>query len=178
MIISLCGFMGAGKSTVGKYLAQFLGYKFIDLDIYIEQKLGMSVSDFFSQNGEEAFRKEEFIALSEIVEEFYRTKSNLILALGGGTVTREACASIVREKTTGVYLYCHKDELVRRLRKRTANRPLLQGKSDDELRIYIQNLMDAREGFYKSCAKYTISTQSGQLSRVIDDILNEVEFEG
>ena len=71
MIISLCGFMGAGKSTVGKYLAQLLRYDFIDLDQYIEQKYNMTVNDFFAQKGEEAFRLEEYDSLSEIVGKYY-----------------------------------------------------------------------------------------------------------
>lgn len=168
--------MGAGKSTVGKYLAQLLRYDFIDLDQYIEQKYNMTVNDFFAQKGEEAFRLEEYDSLSEIVGKYYG-KGNLILALGGGTVTREACASVVREKTYGLYLYCSKDELVRRLKRRRESRPLLKDKSDDELADYIQRLMDARENAYKSSSKRTVSTQNGQLANVIDTILAEVEFE-
>ena len=178
MIISLCGFMGVGKSTVGKYLAQFLRYKFIDLDQYIEAKHNTTVSDYFARCGEEAFRQEEYNSLKEIVDEFSVGKNgNLVLALGGGTVTREACASLVRERCYGVYLHCPKEELVKRLRKRTANRPLLQGKSEEELKVYIENMMELREPAYKSCSKCVISTQSGQLSKVIDDILEMVEFE-
>ncbi len=176
MIISLCGFMGAGKSTVGKYLAQMLRYDFIDLDQYIEQKYNMTINAFFAQKGEEAFRLEERDSLLEIVEKYYG-KKNLILALGGGTVTREACASIVREKTYGLYLYCSKDELVRRLKRRRESRPLLKDKSDEELAEYVQGLMDAREEAYRSSSKCVISTQNGQLASVIDTILAEVEFE-
>ena len=132
MIISLCGFMGVGKSTVGKYLAQFLRYKFIDLDRYIEAKHNKTVSEYFSEFGEESFRQEEYNSLKEIVGEFScNGKENLILALGGGTVTREACAELVRKSCCGIYLYCPKDELVMRLRKKRANRPLLQSKSDE-----------------------------------------------
>lgn len=170
--------MGVGKSTVGRYLAQFLRYKFIDLDHYIEEKYNTTVSAYFAEYGEEAFRQEEFNSLKEIIESCSeRGKGNLILALGGGTVTREACAALVREKCYGIYLYCPKDELVKRLRKRTANRPLLQGKSEEELGIYVENLMNAREPAYKACSKRIISTQSGQLPQVIDEILNSVEFE-
>ena len=170
--------MGVGKSTVGKYLAQFLRYKFIDLDRYIEAKHNMSVSEYFSQFGEEAFRQEEYNSLKEIVDEFSSgERGNLILALGGGTVTREACAAIVRDRCCGIYLYSPKEELVRRLRRKRTNRPLLQGKSDEELSRYIENLFQARESAYESSSKYIINTQSGNLVQVIDDILGRVEFE-
>lgn len=170
--------MGVGKSTVGKYLAQFLRYKFIDLDRYIEEKYGKSITEFFHEFGEEAFRLEEYNSLREIVDEYSSgNDKNLILALGGGTVAREESAAIVRDRCCGIYLYCPKEELVRRLRKKRANRPLLQGKNEDELRFYIENLFETREPAYKAASKYIISTESGRLSQVIDDILRTVEFE-
>ena len=70
MIISLCGFMGAGKSTIGKHLARITGYTFIDLDHYIEEKVDMSIPEFFKKEGEEAFRAEEFASLQEILDEY------------------------------------------------------------------------------------------------------------
>ena len=79
MIISLCGFMGAGKSTVGKFLSNYLGTDFIDLDNMLEKRFGCSISDYFAKNGEEPFRAEEYDALSEI---FTESKKNLVLALG------------------------------------------------------------------------------------------------
>lgn len=176
MIISLCGFMGAGKSTVGKYLAQMLRYDFIDLDQYIENKYNTTVNAFFAEKGEEAFRMEEYNSLLEIIESYSGGK-NLVLALGGGTVTRERCSAVIKEKSYGIYLHCSKDELVRRLKRRRQSRPLLRDKSDNELADYVQSLMDAREGAYISSSKCTISTQERQLAKVIDEILAKVEFE-
>lgn len=168
--------MGAGKSTVGKYLARMLRYDFIDLDKYIENKHNTSINAFFASNGEEAFRIEEYRSLVEITEMYSKGK-NLILALGGGTVTRENSANIIRERCFGIYLQCPKNELVRRLRRRRDNRPLLKDKSEAELSDYIQNLMDARENAYRSSSKCTISTENRQLADVIDLILTVVEFE-
>ncbi len=176
MIISLCGFMGAGKSTVGKYLAQMLRYDFIDLDQYIENKYNTTVNAFFAEKGEEAFRMEEYTSLQEIAEGYSGGK-NLVLALGGGTVTRERCSVLVKEKSYGIYLYCSKDELVRRLKRRRESRPLLRDKSDDQLAEYIQSLMDAREGAYIFSSRCTVSTQDRPLAKVIDEILAKVEFE-
>ena len=91
MIISLCGFMGSGKSTLGRGLASAYNCRFIDLDDYIEAKWAMSVSALFAKRGEEWFRNEECEALKEIVEEYTYLSSKeqytLVLALGGGTVT-------------------------------------------------------------------------------------------
>ncbi len=197
MIISLCGFMGAGKSTVGKYLAKMLGFAFIDLDSYIEQKLQMSVAEFFAAYGEPAFRKEELCSLKEVLGRYAEdicTTDNadankdgnnsegsvnlsgkgLVLSLGGGTVIQQECAELVKEKTFCIYLYCSKEELVKRLKRNIAKRPVLQGKTDKELENHIENLMNQREGIYKSCANATINTASGNLQQVIDNILKVI----
>ena len=113
--------MGAGKSTIGKHLARITGYPFIDLDHYIEKRVGMSIPEFFKREGEEAFRAEELASLQEILEGDLsgedKKGKNLILSLGGGTVTREACATLIKEKTCCIYLYCKKEELARRVKR-------------------------------------------------------------
>ena len=170
MIISLCGFMGAGKSTIGKYLARTIGFTFIDLDCYIEQKRGISIPELFKTEGEEAFRQEEYDSLQQILEQFGQNK-DLILSLGGGTVTRERCANLIKENTRCIYLYCSKEELARRVARNTSNRPMLQGKSNKELEDHIENLMKQREPIYKSCAHITIDTQCGNIPHIINKIL-------
>lgn len=175
MIVSLCGFMGAGKSTIGKHLARITGYPFIDLDHYIEKRVGMSIPEFFKREGEEAFRAEELASLQEILEGDLsgedKKGKNLILSLGGGTVTREACATLVRENTRCIYLYCKKEELARRVKRNTAQRPILQGKTDKELEEHIGNLMKQRESAYQSCAHTTIDTGNGKIQDVMTKIL-------
>ena len=173
MIISLCGFMGAGKSTIGKYLARTVGFTFIDLDNYIEQKRGTTIPELFKTEGEEAFRQEEFDSLQQIIEQFSQ-KKDLILSLGGGTVTRERCAILIKEHTRCIYLYCSKEELARRVARNTTNRPLLQGKSSQELEDHIENLMKQREPIYKSCAHITIDTQYGNIPQLINKILEVI----
>lgn len=173
MIISLCGFMGAGKSTIGKYLARTVGFTFIDLDNYIEQKRGTTIPELFKTEGEEAFRQEEFDSLQQIIEQFGQ-KKDLILSLGGGTVTRERCATLIKEHTRCIYLYCSKEELARRVARNTTNRPLLQGKSSQELEDHIENLMKQREPLYNSCAHITIDTQYGNIPQLINKILEVI----
>ena len=178
MIVSLCGFMGAGKSTIGKHLARITGYPFIDLDHYIEKRVGMSIPEFFKREGEEAFRAEELASLQEILEGDLsgedKKEKNLILPLGGGTVTREACATLIKEKTCCIYLYCNREELARRLRRNSSNRPLLKEKSDTEMEEFIGNLMQQRENTYICCAKHIVDTAGKRLQDVIEETLNLV----
>ena len=80
MIISLIGYMGSGKTTIGKDLAKALGYEFIDLDLFIESKYELTVSDIFTKYGELGFRKREREALHEVLH-----NTNIVLSVGGGT---------------------------------------------------------------------------------------------
>ena len=93
MIISLTGFMGCGKSCIGKILSEKLGFKFIDLDTWIEEHEGRSVRRIFTENGEAGFRRIETAALGEVIEE----EGDMVLALGGGTLTSAAAATMVHE---------------------------------------------------------------------------------
>ena len=169
MIISLCGFMGAGKSTIGKHIARITGYSFIDLDSYIEKKRGMSIPELFVKEGEEAFRQEEYNSLKEILS---NPSNNLILSLGGGTVTRENCAKLIKEQTKCIYLYCTKEELAKRVSKNPGQRPLLQGKTKQELTDHIHNMMLQREPVYKSCAHAVVDTSNSNLPKIIEQLLN------
>lgn len=170
MIISLCGFMGAGKSTIGKFLASHTGYAFIDLDRYIEAKRGCTIADFFAMAGEKKFREEEFRSLQEIIQEYTQKNNHLILALGGGTVMQPPCADLIKTKTLCLYLYCNQKELVKRLKRGAAKRPLLAGKSDRELEEHIMQLMQQRAAIYESCACAIIDTGDWNIRKVIERI--------
>ena len=173
MIITLCGFMGCGKSTLGRGLAQACGCRFIDLDDYIEAKWAMSVSTIFEKRGEQWFREEECNCLKEIVEEYNylnsKEKYNLVLALGGGTVTSVPSAAVVREHTTCVYLECPKETLLQRLVKNNSRRPLLAGKSEEEMSAAIDSLMARREEIYRSAANTIYNTADKKMGKVLDD---------
>lgn len=162
MIVALCGFMGSGKSTIGRGLASCCNCRFIDLDNYMEDKWAMSVSTIFAKNGEEWFRREECESLKEIVEEYNYLSAKepytLVLALGGGTVTYPPSAEIVKNCTSCVYLQCSKDVLLGRLVKNNSRRPLLAGKSVEELSESIDNLMEQRESIYLNCAQWIYNT--------------------
>ncbi|MDD5301763.1 MAG: shikimate kinase [Elusimicrobia bacterium] len=119
--IYITGFMGAGKSVVGKELARLLRRPFIDLDLSIEREAGSSVASLFARRGEAAFRELEHKALIRAAR-----RSGVIVALGGGTLLDPRHRAIVK-KGYLVSLSCSRAELVRRLAPLRASRPLLAG---------------------------------------------------
>lgn len=119
--IILCGFMGCGKTRVGKQLRKDTGREFVDIDYYIEHREGMRVSEIFEKFGEEEFRKKE----NEAVKILSKRK-NLIIACGGGTVLREENVNVFHE-TGGVIVFLNVPVVVLQERlKNDTKRPLLQ----------------------------------------------------
>ena len=141
--IILIGYMGAGKTTIGKILAKDLGIPFYDLDWYIETRMRKKVKQIFDERGEEGFRIIEKNMLHEVAE-----FENVVVACGGGT----PCFFDNMEYLVGqgdvVYLRGTPDVLFRHLKMGKGVRPLLLGKSDDELLEYIKENVEKREEFY------------------------------
>ncbi len=122
--ISLIGFMGCGKSSVGKCLAALLPEcRLIDLDTYIEEKEGKNIPEIFNEYGEAAFRRMEREALEEIFSATDRPRT--ILSLGGGTVTSEPCRQLIRQHTDCFYLRATTDTLLAALKGHSEGRPML-----------------------------------------------------
>lgn len=122
--ISLIGFMGCGKSSVGKILATLLPeYRLIDLDSYIEEKRGLTIPEIFNEYGEAAFRRMEREALEEIFSD--KSRPRAILSLGGGTVTTEECRRLIRQHTDCFYLRATTDTLLDNLEGHSDGRPML-----------------------------------------------------
>ena len=119
MMITLTGFMGSGKTTVGKVLADFLGCPFMDLDDLVVKKAGKSIPDIFAQDGEPAFRELEARLLRQTVSKY--AESTAVLALGGGAVLAPASAALLHEKTVCIYLRATLDTLLARLEGETAS---------------------------------------------------------
>ena len=161
MMITLTGFMGSGKTTVGKVLADFLGCPFMDLDDLIEKKAGKSIPEIFAQDGEPAFRQLEARLLHQTVEKY--TENTVVLALGGGAVTTPASASLLREKTVCIYLRATLDTLLQRLQGETAGRPL----ADDSL----AERLASREPIYEETAHVIIDTDGLTPDEVADEII-------
>lgn len=122
--ISLIGFMGCGKSSVGKILATLLPEcRLIDLDTYIEEKQGKNITEIFNEYGEAAFRRMEREALEEIFSD--KSRPRAILSLGGGTVTSEQCRQLIRQHTDCFYLRATTDTLLDNLEGHSDGRPML-----------------------------------------------------
>ena len=161
MMITLTGFMGSGKTTVGKVLADFLGCPFMDLDDLIVKKAGKSIPEIFAQDGEPAFRQLEARLLRQTVEKY--TENTVVLALGGGAVTTPASAALLCDKTVCIYLRASLDTLLGRLAGETAGRPL----ADESL----AERLAAREPIYEETAHVVIDTDGLTPDEVADEII-------
>ncbi len=137
--------MGCGKSTLGKKVATKTGYSFIDLDDLICQKINMSISEYFDLHGEAAFREIE----RETLHSLYGIK-NTIVATGGGTPCYDDNMQWMNKNGKTVYLKIPPKALLSRLsQKDIDSRPLLKGKSHEELLAFIESKLEERSPFYK-----------------------------
>ena len=161
MMVSLTGFMGSGKSTVGRLLADALGCPFLDLDDLIVKKAGKSIPQIFAEDGEPAFRRLEARLLRQTVEKYAETTA--VLALGGGAVTTPASASLLHEKSVCIYLRATLDTLQSRLAGETAGRPL----ADDAM----ASRLAEREPIYEETAHVIIDTDGLSPDEVADEII-------
>ena len=141
--IYLLGFMGSGKSTFGKKIARVLNYEFSDLDNYIESVAAQSVACIFETQGEANFRSLESECLTH-----YNTKKKIVVATGGGTPCFQNNMDLMLKQGCCVYLKLPEGALYQRLYQASPKRPLLMGKSEDELRSFIHDLLQQREPIY------------------------------
>jgi shikimate kinase len=145
MRVYLVGFMGSGKSTVGKKLAKQLEYNVIDLDRYIEAKLFKTIPEIFKEKGEESFRVLETKYLSEIAQ-----FENVVISTGGGTPCFNKNLEIMRDSGTVIYLELEQKALVSRLaNSKRKDRPMLDNIGTLELNNFVENKMKERVQFYE-----------------------------
>lgn len=153
----LTGFMGVGKSTVGRVLAKILGRQFLDIDALIEQEAQMSISDLFQQKGEQYFRELEFKTIRKHV-----FQSRIVVALGGGALTYESSRDCVRKAGQLVYLSANMESLLERLANEPGQRPVLGADFSDlkieDRRSRLMTLFKAREGAYNKLADLKVVT--------------------
>lgn len=125
MTVALTGFMGCGKSSVGRELSMLLGIPLVDLDKYIVDKAGKSIPDIFAESGEQGFRDIETEALKEVLGTGGNTRS-LILSLGGGTILRPENAALIKERCKCFFLRASEETLRLHLGGEQSQRPLLK----------------------------------------------------
>ena len=160
--IFLIGYMGAGKTTLGRALAQTLGLQFIDLDCYIEDRFRKTISQIFAEKGEEAFRDLERRMLHEVGE-----FEDVIISTGGGTPCFFDNVEYMNAQGTTVFLDVPDERLFIRLSIARSKRPLIKDKNDDELRSFIVDQLGKRLPHY-SKAQFTFEADKLEDKRQID----------
>jgi len=139
----LIGYMGSGKTTVGKQLAKKLNLQFIDMDLFIENRYHKSISAIFEEKGEAGFREIERKALSEIID-----FENVVISTGGGLPCFFDNMDVMNQAGTTIYLKVNVEELAKRLRTGKQQRPLIKEKNAEEMKDFIAVNLEKREKFY------------------------------
>lgn len=164
--VFLIGPMGAGKTTIGKLLAQKLGYVFFDSDQEIESASGVPLTWIFDYEGEEGFRAREAKVIKQLTQ-----KSGIVLSTGGGSIISVKNRAYLSQRGHVVYLAVDLETQLQRLRK-SQTRPLLK-KAKPEL--ILKKLMEEREAFYLEIADFTVDTTHHSVPAILNKIIRNLE---
>lgn len=168
--VYIIGFMGCGKTTIGKLLARKLQYQFVDLDKRIEMMEGKSISELFKQYGEDGFRLLEKKHL-ELTTSLQKT----VISCGGGTPCFFYNMKTINEHGFSVYLEMNGTSLFSRLRNSKAERPLINGKTDAELKSFIADKLIERLPYYKQ-AHVTVNALNAKTDIALDQTIELLEL--
>lgn len=161
--IALVGFMGTGKTDVGRLLAGKLGKDFIELDELIERRAGKTIPEIFQQDGEIAFRELEIEATREAAE-----KKNAVIACGGGVVLNQINIDRLRKHSVIVYLTASPEAILKRTLSDTNERPLLVA---EDKTGEVRKLLEFRQPFYERAADITVDTSGLEVAGVVEQII-------
>ena len=163
--IILIGFMGAGKTTVGRLLSQKTGMDHIDFDDKIVEEIGMSIQEYFDLHGEDAFRERETAVLKRYLDH------NQVVSTGGGIVMRPENRELLKQMAPVVYLKTKPESFISRLKQdHTTVRPLVVSKSAEE----IQEVFEPRIPFYEESASIIIETDNRTPEAIVKEILENI----
>jgi shikimate kinase len=165
MRIYLIGYMGCGKSTLGRRLSEHLGLQFVDMDHYIEMRNHKTIPQIFADEGEAEFRNKERKALEELSE-----FTNIIIATGGGAPCFFDNIGLMNDTGKTIYMNIEPSILADRLLKSKTERPLIKGKSRDELVEFIDHTLKKRNQFYQQ-AKFEINQPDIDL-KIIEEMVS------
>lgn len=166
----LIGFMGAGKSTVSDFLSKTLAMEVVEMDQFIAEREGMSITDIFSTKGEEYFRNLETQLLIEM-----QSRHNVIVSCGGGAAMRERNVDEMKKNGRVVLLTAEPRTILERV-KENNDRPLLNGRKNVE---DIRKLMEARRAKYEAAADVVVSTDDKTVLQICEDLLQKLlEMDG
>lgn len=167
MIIALIGFMGSGKSSVGRELARRIVYQYYDTDLEVEKKIGLTLSEIFQRYGEAYFRQLE----EEVLEGLVHNKEDIVISTGGGIVLSVQNRKLLKEGTTPILLKTSAEEIYNRI-KDESHRPLLA--VDDPL-VEIKKLLKERENFYTQF-NMKIETDGRKVDKIVETIINKFKL--
>ena len=164
--IFLVGLMGAGKTTIGRQIANELSLEFFDSDHEIENRTGVTITHIFDIEGEAGFRKRETNVLKDLTE-----KKGIVLATGGGAILKPENRQFLMSRGTIIYLYADIDTLFERTSK-DRNRPLLQTENP---KTKLEELFEIRDPLYRETADFIIDTGKDSVRLAIKEILEKLQ---
>lgn len=164
MRIILIGFMGVGKTTIGKIIAKKLKLNFVDMDNYIEKREGKSISKIFEEYGEQHFRELESESLKDLIK-----SDNIVISTGGGIVTTKENSDILKKEKIVIFLDGNTQTILNHLSKEIDKRPLLSNSKNVENTI--SNLLNQRYEKYNSICDIKIDINEKNIEEVVSQIL-------
>lgn len=168
--IYLVGPMGAGKTTIGRRIAEIKGMQFVDSDHEVEKRTGVDISFIFDMEGEEGFRKRESRMIAELAE-----LSNTVMATGGGAVVDDDTCNLLSARGVVVYLQTSLEQQLARTHK-ADNRPLLEG--SDNIEATLTQLMEERDPLYRGIADLVVQTGDQHARKLAREIVEQLEVIG
>jgi shikimate kinase len=168
MLIFIIGYMGAGKTMLGKRLADRLNYSFYDMDEMFEISSGYSIGSYFEKFGEAAFRQKEREILIGHLED-----TQAVIATGGGTPCYGDNMALMNQKGVTVFIDTEFDTIMRRLSGKIHNRPMLKNIPQEQLPDFINEHMSSRREYY---SKALIKVDGGDVDMEVNDILRNFEI--
>lgn len=170
----IIGYMASGKTTFGRALARSTGMQFIDLDFYIEQRFRKSIAEIFAEKGEEEFRRMEAAMLREAGE-----FENTVVSCGGGTPCFHDNMDYMLSKDNVVWLVTSPERITERLTANSSRRPLMRGKTPDEIRAAVTDGLSKRISFYSRANIHFNGEQledKHQIDRTVNAFLDRYRF--
>lgn len=164
MRIILIGFMGVGKTTIGKIIAKKLKLNFVDMDNYIEKREGKSISKIFEEYGEQHFRELESESLKDLIK-----SDNIVISTGGGVITTKENLEILKKEKIVIFLDGKVQTILNNLYKEIDKRPLLSNSNNVENTI--SNLLNERYEKYNSICDIKIDINEKNIEEVVSQIL-------
>lgn len=163
----LVGYMGAGKTTIGKILSKASGKRFLDTDDLIVKQMDLSINDIFEKYGEEYFRELE----TKLLDNLTKSCTDAVISCGGGLPMKEENRPYLKKLGKVVYLKVNESDIMKRLRNDTT-RPLLKGPKD-EVKDRIHKMLEIRDPVYSEVADVIIKTGRKSVSEIVDVIMND-----